>query len=130
MAILRAGDSVFDVSLATPLGSGSRTCGTSPVVTSNRVRPLSRRSSGSSHEELGITIEAPAGAPDLVLNLEEESVRLSVWFIDYSGPVENRCPEEHDDVRWLSIDEAARLSLADPAYVSLIRSALRRSTAS
>jgi 8-oxo-dGTP diphosphatase len=56
--------------------------------------------------------------------LEKESVRLSVWFIDYSGPVENRCPEEHDDVRWVSIEDATRLRLADPAYVSLIRRAL------
>jgi 8-oxo-dGTP diphosphatase len=75
-------------------------------------------------EELGVTIDAPTGAPDEVFSLEEESVRLSVWFIDYSGPVENRCPEEHDDVRWVSIEDATRLRLADPAYVSLIRRAL------
>jgi mutator protein MutT len=35
-------------------------------------------------EELGVTIDAPTAAPDDVLNFEEESVRLSVWFIDYS----------------------------------------------
>ena len=75
-------------------------------------------------EELGVTIDAPSVAPDKVLNFEEESVRLSIWFIDYSGPVENRCPQEHDDVRWVSIEDATRLRLADPAYVSLIRSAL------
>jgi mutator protein MutT len=75
-------------------------------------------------EELGVTIDAPTAAPDEVLNFEKAAVRLSVWFIDYSGPVENRCPEEHDDVRWVSIEDATRLRLADPAYVSLIRSAL------
>jgi 8-oxo-dGTP diphosphatase len=81
-------------------------------------------------EELGVTIAAPSGAPAEVLNFDEESVRLSVWFIDYSGPVENRCPDEHDDVRWVSIEDATHLRLADPVYVDLIRSALsgRRET--
>ena len=62
---------------------------------------------------------------DEVLTFEGESVRLSIWFIDYSGPIENRCPEEHDDVRWVSLDAATELDLADAIYIPLLRRALR-----
>lgn len=75
-------------------------------------------------EELGVVIDAPARPPDEVLSFESESVRLAIWFIDYSGPVENHCPEEHDELRWVSLAEAAALDLADAAYVPLIREAL------
>jgi hypothetical protein len=69
---------------------------------------------------------APRRAPDEILLFEEESTRLSVWFIDYGEPVHNRAPDEHDDVRWLTFEDATHLesSLADPVYVALIRVAL------
>jgi mutator protein MutT len=76
-------------------------------------------------EELGVTIDAPSRPADEVLTFEDESVRLSIWFIDYSGPIENRCPEEHDDVRWVSLDAATELDLADAAYIPLLQRALR-----
>jgi 8-oxo-dGTP diphosphatase len=75
-------------------------------------------------EELGVIVDAPSRPADEVLTFEEQSVRLSVWFIDYSGPIENRCPEEHDDVRWVALDVASQLELADAAYVPLLRRAL------
>jgi 8-oxo-dGTP pyrophosphatase MutT (NUDIX family) len=76
-------------------------------------------------EELGIHINPPPSVPDEVLTIEAHSVRLSIWFIDYRGPIENRCPDEHDDVRWLSLEDAAQLDLADPEYIPLIQRALR-----
>jgi 8-oxo-dGTP pyrophosphatase MutT (NUDIX family) len=76
-------------------------------------------------EELGVLIDTPCQPPDEVLTFEEESIRLSIWFIDYSGPVENRCPEEHDDLRWMSLDAAAQLDLADADYIPLIGRAIR-----
>jgi 8-oxo-dGTP diphosphatase len=75
-------------------------------------------------EELGVTIDAPSRPADEVLSFEDESVRLSVWFIDYGGPIENRCPEEHDDVRWVSLDAATELDLADAEYILLLQRAL------
>jgi mutator protein MutT len=75
-------------------------------------------------EELGVMIDAPSRPADEVLSIEDESVRLSIWFIDYGGPVENRCPEEHDDVRWVSLDVATELDLADADYIRLIQRAL------
>ena len=68
-------------------------------------------------EELGVTIDATTAAPDEVLDFEEESVRS---LSGSCGAVENRCPQEHDDVRWVTIDDATHLHLADRAYVSLI----------
>jgi 8-oxo-dGTP diphosphatase len=79
-------------------------------------------------EELGVSIAAPTGPADEVLLLEGESVRLSIWFIDYRGPVENRCPHEHDEVRWVSLEAATELDLADPEYIPLLRRALRART--
>jgi 8-oxo-dGTP diphosphatase len=76
-------------------------------------------------EEIGVTIVAPSRPADEVLTFEDDSVRLSVWVIDYSGPIENCCPEEHDDVRWVSLDAATKLDLADADYIRLIRRALQ-----
>jgi 8-oxo-dGTP diphosphatase len=76
------------------------------------------------HEELGVNIEPPQRPADAVLDFEEESVRLTVWILDYDGPIENRCPEEHDNLCWLTLQEAAGLELADPAYMALIEQAL------
>jgi 8-oxo-dGTP diphosphatase len=75
-------------------------------------------------EELGLRFDAPSGPPDEVLTFEAESIRLSVWFIDYCGPIENRCPDEHDDVRWVSLESATQLALADVSYLPLIQRAL------
>jgi 8-oxo-dGTP diphosphatase len=75
-------------------------------------------------EELGVIIDPPSRPADAVLLFEAESTRLSVWFIDYRGPIENRCPDEHDEVRWVSLTDALRLDLADAEYIPLIRRAL------
>lgn len=75
-------------------------------------------------EELGAIVAVPDRPADEVLSFAADSVRLSVWFIDYSGPIDNRCPEEHDELRWVSVQDASKLDLADAAYVSLIERAL------
>ena len=76
-------------------------------------------------EEIGVTIIAPSRPADEVLTFEDESVRLSIWVIDYSGPIENRCSAEHDDVRWVSLEAAKNLDLADAEYIGLIQRALQ-----
>ena len=76
-------------------------------------------------EELGVIINAPSRPADEVVSFDAESTRLSVWFIDYRGPIENRCPDEHDEVRWVSLADALRLDLADAEYIPLIRRALQ-----
>lgn len=77
------------------------------------------------HEELGIEIDPPDREPDAVLQFDEESVRLAVWILDFSGSVENRCPDEHDELRWVRLQDAQQLDLADASYTMLIDQALR-----
>jgi 8-oxo-dGTP pyrophosphatase MutT (NUDIX family) len=76
------------------------------------------------YEELGVVIDEPTGPPDAVIETESESTRLTVWVIDYSGPVINRSPAEHDELRWVSLRELADLEVADKAYLALVRDAL------
>jgi 8-oxo-dGTP diphosphatase len=76
-------------------------------------------------EELGINIAVPSRPADAILEFEAESTRLAVWVIDYSGPVENCSPDEHDELRWVSLREATELRLADPTFIPLIERALR-----
>lgn len=78
------------------------------------------------HEELGMNIEPPSRAADAVLESDEESTRLAIWIIDYGEPVDNRCPDEHDELRWVTLREAKELELADRSYISLIGQALAR----
>lgn len=75
-------------------------------------------------EELGVVVDVPSRPADDVLVSDDQSVRLSVWFIDYEGPVDNRRPDEHDEIRWVPLDEVEHLDLADPSYVSLVQRAL------
>ena len=75
-------------------------------------------------EELGVEIEPPDREADAVLEFDDESVRLAVWILDYSGPVENRRPDEHDDLQWVALRDAQHLNLADQSYLGLIELAL------
>lgn len=77
-------------------------------------------------EELGVDIEPPDREPDAVLEFDAESVRLRVWILDYAGSVENRCPDEHDELMWVTGQEAEKLELADSSYIGLIARALER----
>jgi 8-oxo-dGTP diphosphatase len=43
---------------------------------------------------------------------------------DWEGVPETRCPEEHTEIRWFSLEEAGRVPLAHPAYPTLFRQVL------
>ena len=75
-------------------------------------------------EELGVGIDPPDRPLDALLECEEASTRLTVWFIDYDGAIENRAPDEHDELRWVTLEEAREMALADERYVALIEQAL------
>lgn len=76
-------------------------------------------------EEVGVDIDPPTADPDLVRDFPEHSMRLAIWFLDHGGPVENRSPDEHDELRWVSENELTGLDLADPTYPEIIAMALR-----
>jgi mutator protein MutT len=69
-------------------------------------------------EELGIDVTPPA-SPMTAFTLPD--VELDVWVVDqWEGTIENCCPDEHDDLRWVTPAEARTLVLADDFYPELI----------
>jgi hypothetical protein len=48
--------------------------------------------------------------------------RIDSW----SGEVANAAPGEHTELRWLTLEEAAALQLADPDVLPVLRAALGR----
>src|SRR5215467_6986831 len=67
-------------------------------------------------EELGIEITNPSNLPYRVV--ADEGFRLSVWIVvtGWTGASVNRATNEHDDLRWVALDELEDLSLAHPSY--------------
>jgi len=50
---------------------------------------------------------------------------LSVWIVTgWTGTPVNRATNEHDDLRWVALDELEDLSLAHPSYPELFLPAL------
>ncbi|HUP27461.1 MAG TPA: NUDIX hydrolase, partial [Chloroflexia bacterium] len=72
------------------------------------VTPLEWRYIGVFHEA------GTDGWPGVVLHVYE----VTHW----SGAPRNIQPEEHEEIRWFSIEDACRLDLAHPAYPALFRS--------
>ncbi len=66
-------------------------------------------------EELGITV---AELPEPMLGVSFYDVEGTVWALPrWNGEVENRAPQEHDDLRWFRIDHLGDLDLAAPQIV-------------
>jgi 8-oxo-dGTP pyrophosphatase MutT (NUDIX family) len=73
-------------------------------------------------EELGIEITNPSNLPYRVV--ADEGFRLSVWIVTgWTGTPVNRATNEHDDLRWVALDEL-EVSLAHPSYPELFLPAL------
>jgi 8-oxo-dGTP diphosphatase len=76
-------------------------------------------------EELAVEFLPPFGSPFQQLIDTAAGVEMTIWLINYSGPIVNGAPDEHDELRWMSLDEIARLELAHPSYVELLGRAAR-----
>jgi len=73
-------------------------------------------------EEVGVDIGLVVDPPVLHLHDSASGFDLLVWVVDsWSGDVENRQIEEHDQIRWFGADELSDLAFADRSYPSLIR---------
>lgn len=76
------------------------------------------------HEELGIAIDPPSDDPWARLRLGHFD--LSLFVIDrWAGEPVNVSPAEHDRIRWVGEAELARLPLAHPVYLPLLRRGLK-----
>jgi len=76
-------------------------------------------------EELGIAAAAPTEPPFAHIVDPIRGFDLKLWRLrEWQGEPENRCPEEHETLAWLTPEQADRLPLALPEYRDLIRRAL------
>lgn len=74
-------------------------------------------------EELGITVAPPTGP--VWMTLETDDLEMSVYLIDsWEGDPHNASPDEHDEIRWVTVDDLPALDLADPSYPEMLRRAL------
>lgn len=77
-------------------------------------------------EELGVSIDLSSVEPWRVLTPASD-LTLHVWVVDqWYGMVENRAPDEHDEVRWFRPEETDQLDLVDDFLGVLILEATTR----
>ena len=76
-------------------------------------------------EELGVDIGIVESNPFLHLSDADAGLDLTVWVVaEWRGKVENRRPDEHDDVGWFELDDLHSVELADGRYLSLLETVL------
>jgi 8-oxo-dGTP pyrophosphatase MutT (NUDIX family) len=75
-------------------------------------------------EELAVELREPLGAPLCQIRDAAAGIEMTVWLIDYEGPITNAAPDEHDQLQWVTQTEIASLELAHPGYVALLDQAL------
>ena len=79
-------------------------------------------------EELGLTVAAADCSPVATLRTgpdDDVAVELTVHRVQrWSGTPVNRCPEEHDELRWCTAADLSALPLVHPAYGPLLIRAL------
>lgn len=65
------------------------------------------------HEELGVMVQEIDDVPWRTL-APAADLTLKVWIVDrWQGEVENRAPDEHDEIGWFRPHEADRLTFVD-----------------
>jgi mutator protein MutT len=74
-------------------------------------------------EEIGIIVEPPRGAP--WKTFRADGLQLHVFLVDrWEGEPRNLAVDEHDDLRWISVDGLGALRFADDAYLGMLRESL------
>ena len=77
-------------------------------------------------EELGVAIEDPQPFP---LTISDPSLDMHAFLVTrWKGQPFNAAPEEHDDLRWFHPRDLADLTIAQPASLASIISALQVAT--
>lgn len=74
-------------------------------------------------EELGVAVAIPKEKAWVTVAVD--GIELSIYLVDrWRGEPHNAAPDEHDDLRWFAAGDLADLSLAHPAYLDLLTTAL------
>ena len=72
-------------------------------------------------EELGIVPVDVDPRPLCRVDDAAHDLHLAVWVVRrWTGEPVNRCPEEHDELRWVGAADVGGLHLADRRYADLI----------
>lgn len=81
-------------------------------------------------EEIAVEVVPPRNAPDFSVQDNETStdeLALSGWLLEaWTGNPTNLATDEHDEIRWLSPDEAVQLDLAHDSYTEVLQDIHRR----
>lgn len=80
-------------------------------------------------EELGVQVLVHDPGPLTRLHVpgdeQTEGLNLSVWSVQkWRGDPVNRCPDEHDELRWFDVHDLDALALAHPSYHQILRTVL------
>jgi mutator protein MutT len=78
-------------------------------------------------EELGVDARGLGQQLARWVDLEASEDISFLAVPQWTGEVTNLALEEHDEIRWVTLDEAVGLRLADPRYVPLITGLLATS---
>ena len=75
------------------------------------------------HEELGIDARV---ATTSLLSIEQvQNVEFHLYVVDdWDGVIRNCAPDEHEELRWISLNDLSQLPLAHPRYGKLLAEAL------
>jgi 8-oxo-dGTP diphosphatase len=73
-------------------------------------------------EELGVHVLQPRSVP---MTVRDPTLQMHAFLVvRWEGEPVNAAPEEHDDLRWFRPSELAALTLANPAGLSNVLSAV------
>jgi 8-oxo-dGTP diphosphatase len=74
-------------------------------------------------EELGVHVHDPQPIP---MTVSDPTLAMHAFLVTrWEGEPVNAAPEEHDDLRWFRPSELADLTMAHPASLSSVLSAIR-----
>jgi 8-oxo-dGTP diphosphatase len=77
------------------------------------------------HEELGVTPTSVSLLHIAQHSGAAESYEYRIYLVTaWEGTPENRQPEEHDKIRWVSPEQFGGMRFAHPAYLRLFRQAI------
>jgi len=78
-------------------------------------------------EEIGVRALVLDERPFALIHARRDDMRLSIWIVRaWDGPPTSRSPDEHDELRWASFEQAGSLALAHRTYLRLLHSLLTR----
>ena len=72
-------------------------------------------------EELGVDATEIDPTPVVRISAPASDLELGLWVVRaWTGDPTNDCPDEHDEIRWVGVDQLPGLELAHPECLALL----------